>query len=69
MVVINEKIPAIPKLKPKIKRKAEKFVKASFYCYGYNPEETSPEVQNRGISGPKNGHVPMKIKKKTDMIS
>ena len=23
----------------------------------WNPEETSPEVWNRGISGPKNGHV------------
>ena len=23
----------------------------------WNPEETSPEVRNRGISGPKNGHV------------
>ena len=23
----------------------------------WNPEETSPEVQNRGISGPTNGHV------------
>ena len=31
----------------------------------WNPEETSPEVQNRGISGPTNGHVSnKKIKKK-----
>ena len=32
-------------------------------CF-WNPEETSPEVQNRGISGPKNGHVSNKILKK-----
>ena len=34
----------------------------------WNPEETSPEVQNRGISGPTNGHVSnkkFKQKKKT----
>ena len=33
----------------------------------WNPEETSPEVRNRGISGPKNGHVSNKnffLKKK-----
>ena len=30
----------------------------------WNPEETSPEVQNRGISGPKNGHVSNKNLKK-----
>ena len=27
----------------------------------WNPEETSPEVRNRGISGPTNGHVSNKI--------
>ena len=34
----------------------------------WNPEEPSPEVQNRGISGPTNGHVSnknLKKKKKT----
>ena len=33
----------------------------------WNPEETSPEVQTRGISGPKNGHVSNKnfIQKKS----
>ena len=30
----------------------------------WNPEETSPEVQNRGISGPTNGHVSNKNLKK-----
>ena len=35
----------------------------------WNPEETSPEVQNRGISGPKNGHVSNKNgKKKSDVL-
>ena len=26
----------------------------------WNPEETSPEIQNRGTNGPKKGHVPAK---------
>ena len=32
----------------------------------WNPEETSPEIQNRGISGPPKGHVcpPKTLKKK-----
>ena len=30
----------------------------------WNPDETSPEVQNRGISGPTNGHLPNKNLKK-----
>ena len=29
----------------------------------WNPEEMSPEIQNRGISGNKKGHVSTKIKK------
>ena len=32
----------------------------------WNPEETSPEVRNRGISGPKNGHVSNKNLKKNE---
>ena len=36
----------------------------------WNPEETSPEVQNRGISGPTNGHVSDKnLKKKKFWVS
>ena len=29
----------------------------------WNPEETSPEIQNRGTSGPKIGHVNVSDKK------
>ena len=29
----------------------------------WNPEETSPEIQNRGTSGPKTGHVKVSDKK------
>ena len=31
----------------------------------WNPEETSPEIQNRGTSGPKIGQVDVSNKKKT----
>ena len=30
----------------------------------WNPEETSPEIQNKGTSGPKIGHVNVSDKKK-----
>ena len=33
----------------------------------WNPEETSPEVWNRGISGPENGHVSNKNFKKNKL--
>ena len=38
----------------------------------WNPEETSPEVWNRGISGPTNGHVSnknLKKKKKKEVLT